>query len=350
MASAPTPLSVIEDGETGNRFVVYTTRNGVELECRFDGEAPWFSQKDLASMFGVAVPTINEHVQRFMSDGELDASTIRDFLIVRTEGARTVERSIEHYGLDVAFYVGYRVNSVEGKLFRRWATAMLVQLATKGFVVNQRMLKGGENAERIRELRGIIQDIRSDEANLYAEVKSICAMCQDYDPKSEAARTFYQRMQVRLFYAVTSHTPSAAIAGRADASQPNMGLQTWRGDRLLQEDALVAKNYLAEGEVAELNRITSILLDVFEDQLKIGRLTQMEQCSELLDAQLKQLGRAVLRSPGPPTSDAAKEHAKAQYKLFDQGRREALTRDADASLKALKDAAKSLPRTTGRKK
>jgi hypothetical protein len=108
-------------------------------------------------MFGIDVRTVNEHIQHFMADGELDASTFRDFRIVRMEGTRKVERSIEHYGLDVAFYVGYRVNSVEGKLFRRWATAMLVQLATKGFVVNQRMLKGGENAERIRELRRIIQ-------------------------------------------------------------------------------------------------------------------------------------------------------------------------------------------------
>ena len=172
MAAANTPLSVIEDTETGNRFVVYTKRDGLELECRFDGQAPWFAQKDLASMFGVDVRTVSEHIQRFVADGEVDASTIRDFLIVRTEGALTVERSIEHYGLDVAFYVGYRVNSVEGKLFRRWATAMLVQLATKGFVVNQRMLKGGQNAERIRELRQIIQDIRSEEANLYAEFSS----------------------------------------------------------------------------------------------------------------------------------------------------------------------------------
>jgi hypothetical protein len=184
------PLNVIEDAETGNHFVLYTTKTGVELECRFEGESPWFTQRDMARMFGVTVQDISLHVQRFRDDGEIDDSTIKDFLIVRTEGSRTVERQIEHYGLDVAFYVGYRVNSTEGKLFRRWATAMLVQLATKGFVVNKRMLKGPENADRLRELRDIIKDIRSEEANLYAEVRAICAMCSDYDLKSDAACTF----------------------------------------------------------------------------------------------------------------------------------------------------------------
>ena len=154
------PLSVIEDATTGNRFVTYTTSKGVTHELQFDGEEPWFTQKDLAEMFGVDVRTVNEHIQSFRQAGELDDSTIRDFRIVRQEGNRTVERPIEHYGLDVAFYVGYRVNSTEGKLFRRWATQMLVQLATKGFVVNKRQLRG--DTDRLAELRKIITDLRTD--------------------------------------------------------------------------------------------------------------------------------------------------------------------------------------------
>jgi len=149
-------------------------------------------------------------------------------------------------------------------------------------------------------------------------------------------------------YAVVSVTPARLIAERANADQPNMGLQNWSGDRLLQADAMVGKNYLAEAEVAELNRVTSILLDVFEDQLAIGRLTKMDECVSLLDDQLRGLGRAVLGNPGPPSSDDAKAHAKEQYRLFDQRRRAALKAQADADLLALKAAGKVLPKAAAK--
>jgi hypothetical protein len=346
MAKAPAsePLQVIEDAETGNRFVVYTNKDGVSLELSFDGETPWFTQADLAKMFGVSPSTLVEHLQRFAEYGEIDDATIRDFRIVRTEGSRRVERMITHYGLDVGFYVGYRVNSAEGKLFRRWATEMLVQLATKGFVVDQRRLRSGGNADRVRELREIIRDLRSEEANLYAELRDICGMCQDYKPDSEASRKFYQHMQAKLFYAVTSHTPAQLIAARADADQPNMGLQTWAGDRLLQADVTIGKNYLAEGEAKELNRLTAIVLDIFEDQLDLGRLTLMSECTDLLDRQLAQLGRAVLRKPPPPRKEQADKHAKAEYTKFHAKRRLAAKASSDSELAVLRGAANDLPK------
>jgi hypothetical protein len=346
MAKPPTsePLQVIEDAETGNRFVVYTNKDGLSLELKFDGESPWFTQADLAKMFGVTVPTINKHLQTLATDGELDISTMSDFLIVRNEGERQVQRPITHYGLDVGFYVGYRVNSAEGKLFRRWATSMLVQLAIKGFVVDQRRLKSGGNADRVRELREIIRDLRSEEANLYAELRDICAMCQDYKPDSEASRKFYQHMQAKLFYAVTSNTPAQLIQARANAGQPNMGLQTWAGDRILQSDVTVGKNYLAEAETKELNRLTAIVLDIFEDQLDLGRLTLMSECTDLLDRQLAQLGRAVLKKPPPPRKEQADEHAKAEYKAFQANRRLSSKVAADSELAALRAASKQLPK------
>lgn len=293
MTDPKTPLQVIEDEETGSRFVVYTNKDGLSLELRFDGEAPWFTQADLAKMFTIDVSVINRHIQMFVSDGELDAATIAEFAIVRTEGSREVKRAVMHYGLDVAFYVGYRVNSAEGKLFRRWATNVLVQLATTGFVVDQRRLKQGGQTDRVRELREIIRDLRSEEVNLYAELRAICALCQDYRSEEAATRTFYQHMQAKLFFAVVSLTPAQVIQARADAGAPNMGLQTWAGDRILQSDVTVGKNYLAASEVKELNRLTSILLDIFEDQLDLGRLTLMSECAGLLDRQLSNLGRAA---------------------------------------------------------
>lgn len=346
MAKPPAsePLQVIEDAETGSRFVVYTNRDGVSLDLSFDGEAPWFTQADFAKMFGVDVSVVNRHIQSFSADGDFDAATIADFAIVRTEGSRRVERMITHYGLDVGFYVGYRVNSTEGKLFRRWATSMLVQLATKGFVVDQRRLKSGGNADRVRELREIIRDLRSEEANLYAELRDICAMCQDYRPDSEASRKFYQHMQAKLFYAVTSSTPAQLIKARANASQPNMGLQTWAGDRILQSDVTVGKNYLAEGETKELNRLTAIVLDIFEDQLDLGRLTLMSECTDLLDRQLAQLGRAVLKKPPPPRKEQADEHARTEYKAFQTNRRLSSKVAADSELAALRAASGQLPK------
>lgn len=341
MAEVPIPLDVYEDAGTGNRFVAYVTRNGVELDCMFDGEQPWFTQKDLASLFGVDKRTISEHITNFVSDGELDESVVRKF---RTTAADGKAYNISHYGLDVAFYVGYRVNSAEGKLFRRWATNMLVQLATKGFVVHQRRLKGGENADRVRELREIIRDIRSEEANLYAELRNVCAMCQDYQPDSKAATKFYQVMQAKLFYAVVSLTPSHVIAERADPAHPAMGLRSWQGDRVLQADALIGKNYLAEAEAKELNRLVGILLDIFEDQLEIGKLTMMSECSELLDAQLRQLNRAVLDRPGPPSSTEARRIAKERYAEFNVRRRELEKARTDSELAQLKAAATALPK------
>lgn len=343
MAKQDQAVTVYEDESTGNRFVPYVTGRGVELDCLFDGEQPWFTQADLAKMFDVTVQNVNLHIQSFTADGELDTSTFKESLIVRQEGARQVKRQITHYGLDVAFYVGYRVNSTEGKLFRRWATTMLVQLATKGFVIHQRRLAGGENAERLRELRQIIADLRSQEANLYAEIRTICALCQDYDPKTDEARRFYQYMQAKIVYAITSLTPAQLIAKRVDARAENMGLQTWRGDRVQSADVTVGKNYLAQQEVTELNRVTSILLDVIEDQADIGKLTLMEQATELLDAQLAMLRRPVLKNPGPPKKDKADAHAKEQYRLFDARRREIEAERVGREILELKANTKELP-------
>ena len=145
------PVRVLEDADTGHRFVVYPTKNGLQADLRFDGDEPWFTQLQIAEIFGVDVKTANHHILKFQEDGELDPSTIRKFEIVRQEGSRTVNRAIEHYGLDEAFYVGYRVNSTEGKLFRRCATNMLVQLATKGFIVDVTRLKEPDAQDRVAE-------------------------------------------------------------------------------------------------------------------------------------------------------------------------------------------------------
>jgi hypothetical protein len=343
------PVHLVEDEETGDRFLIYGTERGLRLDIRYEGETLWMTQAQIAQLFGVDRSVITKHIANVYAEGELDTeATSAKIAQVRQEGSRKVERQLEHYNLDAVISVGYRVSSAQATVFRRWATGILVQFAKKGFVVDAPRLKQPENADRVAELREIIRDIRSDEANVYRELRRICAMCQDYDGTTEAAREFYQRTQAKLVYAVTSHTPSEIIASRADHKSENMGLQTWQNDNIRKTDVAVSKNYLAEGEVKELNRLTTILLDIFEDQLDMGRLVVMQDAQSLLDQQLRQLGRTVLRSGGSVKASAAKRMAEAQYEEFDQQRKLERHRAADERIAALAKEAKKLPKTPRR--
>lgn len=339
------PIHLVEDETTGDRFLVYSTPKGLQIDIRFQGETLWMTQSQMASLFGVTVATISRHIANVVEDGELPAeATLTKIETVRFEGGRRVSRTLDHFSLDMVISVGYRVSSAQATLFRRWATGILVQYARKGFVVDARRLKQPDDADRVKELREVIRDIRSDEANVYRELRQICAMCQDYDPSTDAAREFYQRTQAKLVYAVTSHTPAELIAHRADATAPNMGLETWPNDNIRKGDVSVSKNYLAPGEIRELNRLTTILLDIFEDQLDIGRLVTMDDARRLLDGQLKNLGRAVLTSGGSVRTTDARRIAEGEYDKFDEQRKLERHRQADESIAALAKEAKALPK------
>jgi hypothetical protein len=333
------PVHLVED-DTGSRFLIYGTNKGVRVELRYDGDTLWMTQRQMSDLFGVGIPAINKHLSNIFEEGELSMeSTVSNMEMVAADGKR---RSTNVYNLDAIISVGYRVSSKEGTLFRKWATDKLVQFATKGFVVDVERLKQPDAYDRVAELRDIIRDIRSDEAN-------ICAMCQDYDPQSSAWINFYAHTQAKLMWAVTSNTPSEVIMYRANAGHPNMGLRTWQHDEIRKTDTEVAKNYLAEHEIRELNRVTTILLDIFEDQLAIGKLTTMAQAEQLLNRQLESLNRAVLTHGGVVKTEKAKAHANEQYKLFDQQRRLARYAQADAAFAALKASEKQLPSTKKRK-
>lgn len=346
MADADEPVHLVEREETGDRFLIYTDDKGVRVDLRYEGDALWMTQAQMSQLFGIDVRTVNEHLQNVYREGELDEeATIRNFRIVRSEGGRAVSRDILHYNLDAVISVGYRVSSAQGTLFRKWATGVLVQFATRGFVVDVERLKEPGQQDRIAELRDIIRDIRSSEANVYAELRRICSMCQDYDPASGASRRFYQQMQAKLYYGVTMRTPANIMGSRSDADQPNMGLQTWAKAEITKADVTVAKNYLAETEIKELNRLTTIMLDIFEDQLDIGRLTTMAEAERLLERQLTNLGRIVLTHGGNISSDAAKAKAVREYKRFDERRKKARAIEVARELAALKQADKALPKT-----
>lgn len=303
------PVRLEEDAETGDLFLVYGSGKGLRIDIRYEGETLWMTQAQIGQLFGRDVSTISRHIANIYEEGELAEATS----LQKTQ--TSTGRPAALYNLDMVISVGYRVSSAQATLFRRWATGILVQFAKKGFVVDTRRLKEPGGFDRIAELREIIRDLRSEEANLYAELRRICSLCQDYDGSSETARTFYQRVQAKLVYAVTSHTPAEIVSERADCEALNMGLQTWPAENIRKQDVATSKNYLADAEIKELNRLTSILLDIFEDQLDIGRLVMMEDARQLLDLQLQQLGRVVLRGGGSVSADQAKARRSAVPRL-----------------------------------
>lgn len=334
------PVRLVENEETGDRFLVYATEKGLRLDIRYEGERLWMTQAQIAQLFGRDQSVISRHVASVIEEGELDEeSNMQKMHIARSTKPVTL------HSLDMVISVGYRVSSAQATLFRRWATGILVQFAAKGFVVDAARLKTSGHADRIAELREIIRDIRAEEANVYAELKRICSLCQDYDPSSNGAREFFQRMQAKLVYAVTSHTPAEIVAERARADRPNMGLQSWPHDNLRKNDVAVSKNYLAEGEVTELNRLTNILLDIFDDQAALGRLVTMEDARTLLDRQLTGLGRAILSHGGRVAAPEAKRLAEGEYEAFDRRRREERRLEADHRIGELAREAKRLPKT-----
>ncbi|MGA0544587.1 RhuM family protein [Brevundimonas sp. VNH65] len=336
------PVHVFEDQETGDRFLIYGTAKGARVELRFDGDALWMTQAQIATLFGRDVSVISRHITAILEEGELDEAT--SLQKMQTSG---LGRPGTIYSLDMVISVGYRVSSAQATLFRRWATAVLVRFATRGFVVDVERLKAGGEQDRVRELREIVRDIRSSEANIYAEIRNICALCQDYDPKSEAWREFYRNTQAKLCHAVTSLTPAQVIISRVDADNETLGLQAWAGERIRSADVTVAKNYLREPEVRELNRLTDILLSIFEDQLEIGRLTTMAEASALLDRQLRGLGRIPLNHGGEVSKERADEEARRQYRIFDAERRTAEKARVDQEYAELRKSTEKLPK--GRK-
>lgn len=351
MTPVPTePVHLIEDASTGDRFLIYGTEKGTKIELRYEGDTLWMTQPQIADLFGVSRQNVNAHLNHIYEEQELDrAATCKEILQVRDEGGREVNRKTLIHNLDAIIAVGYRVSSKQGTTFRRWATDKLVQFATKGFVIDAERLKTPEGRDRIAELREIIRDIRSDEANVYREIRSICAMCSDYDPKSPAWHDFYAHTQAKLMWAVTTHTPSEMVKSRANADYENMGLRTWKGDHVTQADVNVAKNYLVEAEIRELNRLTVILLDIFEDQLNLGRLSTMAQVESLLDQQLRSLNRQVLRGGGSVKTEDAKVHAFQQYRMFNEKRRLARHAAADSALAELKAQEKLFPKPSRKK-
>lgn len=333
-------------------FLLYQTADGrTRVECRFADETLWLSQAGMAELFAVSVPTVNEHLKNIYAEGELDAAaTLRKFRIVRREGARDVQRLIEHYSLNAILAVGYRVRSTRGTQFRQWATERLHEYLVKGFTMDDERLRnppvaGSAVPDYFDELLERIRDIRASERRMYLRVREIFTLAGDYAPGTAETTMFFQRIQNKLHFAATGQTAPELIARRADHTQPNMGLTSWHGEVVRKGDVTVAKNYLHADEIDELNRIVVMWLDFAEDQAKRRKQVFLANWDTKLDEFLRFNEREVLPGKGKVSRATANEQAEAEYTKFAARRRALLEAEGERQQReALENAAKKLPR------
>jgi len=249
---------ISEKQVTSSEILLYQTEDGKSrIEVRLENETVWLSQKMLSELFQVTVPTINEHIKNIFKDMELNEnSVIRNFRITAADGK---SYQTNFYNLDMIIAIGYRVRSHRGLQFRQWATERLREYMIKGFVLDDERLKEGRNfaGDYFDELLERIRDIRASEKRFYQKIRDIYKLAIDYDPDAEETQEFFKIVQNKLHWAITGKTAAELITERADADRPNMGLTSWKGTKVRKSDVTVAKNYLNEDEIRQLNRLQS---------------------------------------------------------------------------------------------
>jgi hypothetical protein len=343
------------DPRPRTEMVLYQTEDGrTRFQCRFEDETIWLSQALIADLFQKDVRTINEHLVNIFEEGELSReATIRKFRIVRSEGSREVARDIEHYRLEAILAVGYRVRSPRGTQFRQWATARLSEYLVKGFAMDDERLKyppGKGQPDYFDELLERIRDIRASERRMYLRVREILALAADYDPTDQDTQAFFRTIQNKLHFAATGRTAAELIAERADALQPNMGLTSWKGGLVRKGDVVIAKNYLRENEIGELNRLVVMFLDFAEDQARRRKQVFLQDWLTRLHDFLKLNERAILPDAGRVSHEAAAARAEEEYERFASRRRAEREAAGEAdTLRALEAEVKKLPRAKPRK-
>jgi hypothetical protein len=336
-------------------LVFYQSEDGkTRIQCRFEEENIWLSQLQIAELYQKDVKTINEHLANIYDDKELtESATIRKFRIVQSEGKREVAREINHYSLQAILAVGFRVRSMRGTQFRQWANERLSEYLVKGFSMDDDRLRQPVTSrlpDYFDELLERIRDIRASEQRLYLRVKDILALAADYQPSDSQTQMMFKTVQNKLHFAVTGLTAPEIIVQRVNAELPNMGLTSWKKERLRKDDVKVAKNYLNEDEIKELNRIVGMFLDYAEDQARRRKQVFLKDWPERLDAFLSFNDRDVLPGLGSVSREAAEQRALAAYEQFNARRRLAAEeKGADDAMAALEDAARMAEqRNTGR--
>lgn len=325
-----------------NDILLYSTSEGkIKIEVIYENETFWLSQKRIAELFNVEIPTINYHLKEIFKSGELEeSSVIRKFLTTAKDGKNY---NTQFYNLDAIIAVGYRVNSHQATHFRIWATKTLKEFIIKGFMIDDERLKGNKRfgKDYFTELLERIREIRASERRFYQKITDIFSECSlDYDPKSEITQTFYKTVQNKLEWAIVGKTAAEIIADRANADKPNMGLSTWKkapDGKILKSDVSIAKNYLIENEVKELNRVVTMYLDYAENQVGRQKAMYMKDWIEKLDAFLKFNDYEILTDAGKVTAEVAKALAEKEFEKYRVIQDRIFESDFDKEIKKLKD-------------
>ena len=322
--SLPATQTDLAPNPQESNILLYKTAQGeARIEVIFNSETFWMSQRKMAALFDVDVRTINYHIGQIYESGELDkAATIRKIGIVQTEGERDVERAPLFYNLDMIIAVGYRVNSYQATQFRIWATSVLKEFVVKGFVLDDERLKQGRHFDKdyFDDLLERIREIRTSERRYYQKITDIYAECSsDYDSKAESTKLFYKTVQNMMHLAVTNHTSAEIIYERANTQMPNMGLTTWKkapDGRVQKSDTIVAKNYLSDEELSQLNTMTTAFLDMAENRARRHIVMKMEDWKQFLTQSLAAMDYKVQDSAGRVSREKAVGKAYAEYEKY----------------------------------
>lgn len=310
-----------------SNFILYTTPNGdVQLDILLQDENLWLTQKGLAELFGVERSVITKHLKNIYDSGELDkVLTCAKFAQVQQEGNRSVRRELEYYNLDAIISVGYRVNSSKATQFRIWATKTLKEFIIKGFILDDERLKQGQTVlgkDYFRELLERIRSIRSSERRIYQQITDIFAECAiDYDRNSDIAKNFYAMVQNKFHYAITGSTAAEIIYQQADASKEKMGLTTWKhapDGRVLKSDVTVAKNYLQEKEIRQLERTVTAYFDYIEGLVERRNTFTMRGLADSIDRFLSFNEYEILEGRGSISKKQADSKAIQEYEKFNR--------------------------------
>lgn len=330
-------------------LILYRTPTGARrIEVLFDDDTFWLDQRKIGELFGVDVRTVSYHLAEIYESGELaESATLRKIERVQAEGSREVRRQIEHYNLDAVISVGYRVNSAEATQFRIWATQTLREFVVKGFVLDDERLKLNKRFGRdyFDELLQRIREIRASERRFYLKLTDIFEQCSiDYDAHSAVTKAFFSTVQNKLHWAVTGQTAAEIIAARADATKPAMGLTSWKNapdGKVLKGDVSVAKNYLIEKEIRELERIVGMYLDFAENQAERQIPMRMADWATRLDAFLQFNQYEVLTNAGSVSAEVARRLAEERYESFRV--RQDVTFESDFEREARRISSRSVP-------
>jgi hypothetical protein len=323
MAKKKTDITIRSSAAEYLTYVAAVGDSEQSFEMRYQDENVWLTQKMLATLYDVALPTINEHIAKVYADSELtEDATIRKFRIVQTEGSRQVERDVMHYNLQMIIAVGFKVNNEKAVQFRKWANAIVKDYTIQGWVMDEERLKNGgttltqdyfdRQLEKIRE-------IRLSERRFYQKITDIYATALDYDKTALTTREFFKRVQAKLHYAVHGQTAAEVIYYRANADEKNMGLTTWHdapSEKIVKNDVVIAKNYLSDDEMTSLELIVSAYLDLAERRARSHIPMTMQDWANHLDLILQADGNKLLTHGGSIAEEIVKNHALSEFEKY----------------------------------